>query len=701
MNLTEATSVTINNKTVKKIQLNGQIVYELINIQLTTNKQHIITGETVNINLTSNVINKEVELFKVIGLTKTKIKTLTTDENGQASYTYTGTGAGNVSFVAVYDNKESNTVRIDDYVPVVTTIELGTDKSAIISGQSVLLTATVKDQHGELIPSGTVTFKENGASIGTGTVTSGAATLTVSNFNEGTHSVIAEIGNVTSNTANVNVLGAALTLGITGDSFDSYSNSPFTYTGDVLVDWDDGTIEEYGGGQLTHSYSIMDNRTVKIYGEITGIGQNGFRNSNSIQTVSISSGVTNLGDNCFRDCDITSIILSNSVESIGKNCFAECPNLTSITIPTSVINIGEYCFYDCTDLTEIVLNWSSSSDDIVPYVSSWIDNATSFDHFLIPEGTTALYTAKNYPSNLLREVTSYDDMSLGLSAGSQILSYADEQTTPNSQYATVTAQLLDGQSSATASNVPVVFGAYQNDVLITGSEQTVNTDSNGQASYTYHSAGRGDVVVKAVPDNRTLVSETYELQDYLRYDLATSDKTSSYGACITYRGNGTTTWSYSANNGYRISITNSTEGMTVLSELTGKNNFTVEFDGKMLTSSSGTNYAIGLCAYEDNNNYSRINITNLKTAQRVSIEGTATENESNFDNSININQLIHFKYTIANNQIVEEVTQGTTVIGTRTISYTTTANTKFGICGIWQKSWAENNYFTNIKVKPL
>ena len=177
MNLTEATSVTINGKEVKKIQLNGQIVYELINIQLTTNKQHIITGETVNINLTSNVINKEVELFKVIGLTKTKIETLTTDENGQASYTYTGTGAGNVSFVAVYDNKESNTVRIDDYVPAVTTIELGTDKSAIISGQSVLLTATVKDQHGELITSGTVTFKENGVSIGTGTVTSGVAIL--------------------------------------------------------------------------------------------------------------------------------------------------------------------------------------------------------------------------------------------------------------------------------------------------------------------------------------------------------------------------------------------------------------------------------------------------------------------------------------------------------------------------------------------
>lgn len=509
MNLTEATSVTINSKEVKKIQLDGQIVYELINIQLTTNKQHIITGETVNINLTSNVINKEVELFKVIGLTKTKIETLRTDENGQASYIYTGTGAGNVSFVAVYDNKESNTVQIDDYVPAVTTIELATDKSAIISGQSVLLTATVKDQHGELITSGTVTFKENGVSIGTGSISSGVATLTASNLSIGIHSITAEVGSTVSNAATVNVLNVALSLGITGGSFSSYNNSPFTYTGDVLVDWDDGTIEEYGGGQLTHSYSIMDNRTVKIYGEITGIGQNGFRNSNSIQTVSISSGVTNLGDNCFRDCDITSIILSNSVESIGKNCFAECPNLTSITIPTSVINIGGYCFYDCTDLTEIVLNWSSSSDDIVPYVSSWIDNATSFDHFLIPEGTTALYEAKNYPSALLVEQTPFDG--IDLESDKDIISY-NGGTNPES--ATLTAQLTNSGSPVSVSGKTVTFEVRKasDDSLV--ETLTADTDSSGIATVSYLGKGTNSLYIQANSDD--IISSTITIDDVLK-----------------------------------------------------------------------------------------------------------------------------------------------------------------------------------------
>lgn len=142
--------------------------------------------------------------------------------------------------------------------------------------------------------------------------------------------------------------------------------------------------------------------------------------------------------------------------------------------------------------------------------------------------------------------------------------------------------------------------------------------------------------------------------------------------------------------------------MVVLDELTGEDDFTVEFDVQMLTyTSSGISSAIGLCAYEDNNNYSRIGVTQLKTTQRISVNGSASESESNFANNLNSNQLIHFKYTITGNEIIEEISQGTTINGTRTISYNITANTKFGICGIWQKSWAENNYFKNIKIKPL
>jgi hypothetical protein len=294
---------------------------------------------------------------------------------------------------------------------------------------------------------------------------------------------------------------------------------------------------------------------------------------------------------------------------------------------------------------------------------------------------------------------SFDGLSdLFLIDGSQILSYADEQSTHGSQYATLETQLTNGGSPAAISGINVGFYDYSdvNNPVLLGSD---DTDSSGTVRFTYYSTGAGDVPIKAKVGS--FLTKTYSIQDYLRYDLATSDKTSSYGACITYRGSGTTTWTYSTNNGYRISIPNSTEGMVVLDELTGEDDFTIEFDVQMINTQSYTSNAIGLCAYEDNNNYGRISATNLKIAQRVSVSGSASESEDNFNHSLNTSQLIHFKYTITDNKIVEEISQGTTINGTRTISYTTTSNTKFGIRGIWQKTWAENNYFKNIKIKPL
>lgn len=108
------------------------------------------------------------------------------------------------------------------------------------------------------------------------------------------------------------------------------------------------------------------------------------------------------------------------------------------------------------------------------------------------------------------------DMNLALTDGSQILSYADEQQTPNSQYATVTASLV----GADIVNVPVMF--YVDDVLA----DTVNTDNLGKASFTYHGGGVGDVEVKAVC--RSVVSETYEVQDCWKYFTESSASISNF-----------------------------------------------------------------------------------------------------------------------------------------------------------------------------
>jgi hypothetical protein len=190
----------------------------------------------------------------------------------------------------------------------------------------------------------------------------GLAVLTISDLPMGSYNFACVCNGTYSNTIQVTVgSDKIIELNVTGSSFRTiYADTPFNYTGRVFVDWGDDTLVEYTGGMLTHNYTSTGNYTVKIYGNIS---------------------------------------------SLGTYCFQSCTGLTSITIPYNVTSIGSRCFYGCTGLTEIVLEWDSASE-IVSYLSNWIDGASSFNHFLIPTGTTSLYTAKGYPSNKLVERTS-------------------------------------------------------------------------------------------------------------------------------------------------------------------------------------------------------------------------------------------------------------------------------------------------------
>ena len=94
-----------------------------------------------------------------------------------------------------------------------------------------------------------------------------------------------------------------------------------------------------------------------------------------------------------------SVTIPSGVTSLGNSCFENCRGLTSVTIPSSVTSLGSDCFRNCYELVDYQLYWETPP---VTWSSNLMPNNTN-TYFTIPNGTTANYTAKNFPSAKLVE----------------------------------------------------------------------------------------------------------------------------------------------------------------------------------------------------------------------------------------------------------------------------------------------------------
>jgi hypothetical protein len=115
----------------------------------------------------------------------------------------------------------------------------------------------------------------------------------------------------------------------------------------------------------------------------------------SITTVIIESGVTNIGIYAFKRCTVlTSVAISGSVTNIGGCAFEDCSSLASISIPGTVRRISYAAFGQCVSLRDVTVGWMTPALIFVsaPFVNDG-EPFTPSCTLHVPPGTKALYAA--------------------------------------------------------------------------------------------------------------------------------------------------------------------------------------------------------------------------------------------------------------------------------------------------------------------
>ena len=417
----------------------------------------------------------------------------TTDSNGEATLTKSDFTVGSHSVKAVYDEVESSAVSVS-VTKLAVTVSLSAEQSSIEYGANAVLNGVLSLGSGV-----TVTFYEGSTSLGTVTTsTGGAFSKTITSPSRGSHTYRVEYsGDSTHESASASV---------------NVSVNKITST--ITLAASTGTITYGQSVTLSGTVSVGSGASIKIY--------NG---STLVDTVTSGSGGAflksvsglNAGSHTFKavyDGDDTHEGVTSSNVSVTVN--KATPTITFAS-DKSVVTYG-----DSFTLSGVLSAGSGVTIRIIknqsPFplaeLTTGAGGAYSKTIDGLAVGTYNLFATSVADSNY-NSVTSSTitvtvtdtptpvPASIDLTGTKSILSYADSESS------VLTATVLDSSDNPVQG---VDVNLYNGSTLW----DTLTTDSSGECSKTYSSAGVGDITFTAEVDG-TLLTKTYAVQDYQYY----------------------------------------------------------------------------------------------------------------------------------------------------------------------------------------
>ena len=443
--------------------------------------------------------------------------------------------------------------------------------------------------------------------------------------------------------------------------------------------------------------------SVNIPNTVTSLGNYAFYYCTGLTSINIPSTVTSLGVNCFYNCTgLTSVSIPSGVTTIPAACFSNCTGLTSVDLPNTVTTLDSSCFRYCSSLEEITI--PSSVTSMGSYA---LGNCTGMEKIRFERATPPTASSNafyNLPTTCVIEVPC-DSLSLYTSAsnypssstytyvpyGCNGLKFLQDSYTTSTGTCEVSLRLWDN-------NAPVSGGT----ITITGSDSssyTCTTDSNGEATCTLTNIS-GTVTYTATYSNYSATCTVTQSNYYIN-DAATSDNTSTlFGDSIALRNGGANTIAWNSGGYYLLTNTGSQkESMRVLTPLNGLTaNFVLEYDSYVEQSGGSSGFVI----YNSSTSWEKL--TDDADSQKKYWYGynNGSFHETAFyGNTVTNQKWVHYKYTINGSTFTMEVTyNGNTVVThSETIHLTRGSSTKYGLDSEWQSS--TKTRYKNIQAYPL
>ena len=364
----------------------------------------------------------------------------------------------------------SYTITIDKVSP---TLSVAPSVSSLAYPNPVTLTATLS---GALAPTGTITFFDNGTSIGTASVAGGGASLTVSSLSVGSHSITASYGGddsdnpastTAASTVTVTQATPAITLN-TSSSSASYGSSVALVAGLSGAGAPTGSVTFFDGSTslgtvaLSGSTAILMVSSLPLGPHTITAAYNGDTNNASVTSSAVSIGITQYAP---------TVAISSSATSVGSGA-----SVTLVaTLSGGLSPTGSVTFYDGA----AVLGSSTvSGSAVILTISSLSGGPHSIRAVYGGDGNNATATS----------------LTLAITAGKAAPTISVSSSTPSPaarQSVTLTATLTGGASptgSVTFKDAATVLGIG----TISGSVATLVTSALGMGTHVITAVYGGD-----------------------------------------------------------------------------------------------------------------------------------------------------------------------------------------------------------------